>query len=105
MSSQFDSDVKENIENKQKFQTPKNYKVILLNDDYTPMDFVVEVLQRFFGKGQEEAIKIMYDIHHKGTGLCGIYSKSIAETKSEELNKYAEENGHPLTSTISPEEE
>lgn len=75
---------------------PSLFKVIMLNDDFTPMDFVVHVLQRFFNKPPEEAQKITWDIHYNGSGLCGIYPYEIAETKVAQVNAYASENQHPL---------
>lgn len=83
-----------------KLGTPKMYKVILLNDDYTPMDFVVHVLRRFFGKTEEQATQIMLDVHKKGAGVAGIYSLEIAEMKVMQVNHYAQMNHHPLKSTL-----
>lgn len=75
---------------------PPMYKVLLLNDDYTPMDFVVEVLQRFFTKTREQATQIMLKVHNEGRGLCGIYPRDIAATKVEQVMAHARENQHPL---------
>jgi ATP-dependent Clp protease adaptor protein ClpS len=75
---------------------PPLYKVVLLNDDYTPMEFVVHVLERFFGLGRERATQIMLAVHTMGKGVCGIYPKDIAETKAEQVNQFARDNGHPL---------
>ena len=72
------------------------YKVLLLNDDYTPMDFVVLVLQRFFSKTREQATHIMLKVHNEGRGLCGVYPRDIAATKVEQVAAYARENQHPL---------
>ena len=72
------------------------YKVLLLNDDYTPMDFVVSVLQRFFSKDREQATRIMLKVHNEGRGLCGIYPRDIAATKVEQVAAYAREHQHPL---------
>lgn len=80
--------------------TPKMYKVIILNDDYTPMDFVVHVLRRFFGKTEEQATEIMLDVHKKGAGVAGVYSLEIAEMKVMQVNHYAQMNQHPLKSTL-----
>lgn len=77
-------------------KTPPLYKVILFNDDYTPMEFVVEVLQRFFSKGREQATQIMLQIHTKGAGVCGVYPYDIAETKVNQVMTYAREHQHPL---------
>ena len=89
-------------ESQVKPKLPKNYKVILLNDDYTPMEFVVEVLQIFFGMTGDKATQIMLAVHRTGKGTCGIYARDIAETKSAQVNQYAQENEHPLVSEIEP---
>ena len=81
---------------KTKFAPPPMYKVLLLNDDYTPMDFVVSVLQRFFSKDREQATRIMLKVHNEGRGLCGIYPRDIAATKVEQVAAYAREHQHPL---------
>jgi ATP-dependent Clp protease adaptor protein ClpS len=83
--------------------TPKMYKVILLNDDYTPMDFVVLVLRRFFGKTEEEASKIMLDVHQKGSGIAGVFTLEVAEMKVMQVNQYSQMNEHPLKSTLEEE--
>jgi len=75
---------------------PSMYSVILFNDDYTPMEFVVEVLQRFFSKTREQATQIMLQVHTKGSGICGIYPMDIAETKVHQVMMLAKEQGHPL---------
>lgn len=72
------------------------YKVLLLNDDFTPMDFVVQILQRFFAKSREQATQIMLKVHNEGVGLCGIYPHDIAETKVNQVVAYAREQQHPL---------
>jgi len=74
----------------------------LINDDYTPMEFVVEVLQIFFGMTGDKATQIMLAVHRTGKGTCGIYARDIAETKSAQVNQYAQENEHPLVSEIEP---
>jgi ATP-dependent Clp protease adaptor protein ClpS len=79
-----------------KTQEPKQYKVLMHNDDYTPMEFVIFVLKRFFSKNETEATQIMLDVHHKGVGLAGIYSFEVAETKVEQSNQFAKINQHPL---------
>jgi len=79
---------------------PEMYKVLLHNDDYTTMDFVVEVLMMVFSKNFEEATRIMLDVHRKGVGLCGIYTFEIAETKVETVHALARENGYPLKCTM-----
>ncbi|MBR9727828.1 ATP-dependent Clp protease adapter ClpS [Shewanella intestini] len=81
-------------------QPPSMYKVVLNNDDYTPMDFVVEVLQRFFNKNEQQATDIMLAIHHKGKGLCGVYPFGIAETKVIQVNECAKQNQHPLLCSL-----
>lgn len=84
-------------------ETPKMYKVILLNDDYTPMDFVVLVLRRFFGKTEDEASKIMLDVHKKGSGIAGVFTLEVAEMKVMQVNQYSQMNEHPLKSTLEEE--
>ena len=79
---------------------PKQYKVLLLNDDYTPMDFVVYVLERFFNKPPEEATRIMLHVHQKGVGVCGIFPYEIAETKVNQVMDFARQNQHPLQCTL-----
>ena len=79
-----------------KLKAPPMFKVVLLNDDYTPMDFVVVVLQQFFSKTREQATEIMLKIHTEGSGLCGVYPKDIAETKVEQVVAFARQHQHPL---------
>ena len=79
---------------------PPMYKVILLNDDYTPMEFVVHILEIFFGMNREKATQIMLTVHTEGGAVVGIFPRDIAETKSEQVNQYAQENSHPLMSTV-----
>ena len=86
-----------------KVKRPKQYKVILLNDDYTSMDFVVMVLETIFRKSPAEAVQIMLSVHHKGSGLCGIYPKEIAEAKVVAVHRKAKESGFPLKATIEEE--
>jgi ATP-dependent Clp protease adaptor protein ClpS len=85
---------------KKKLKEPAFYKVILLNDDFSPMDFVVDLIVRFFSKSVEEATEIMLSIHHEGFGVCGVYPRDIAETKMNQVNQYARQNGHPLKCRI-----
>lgn len=85
---------------KPKLKKPPLYKVVLLNDDYTPMEFVVEVLQMFFGMNREKATQVMLAVHTIGKATCGIFPRDIAETKSAQVNQYAQENQHPLVSEI-----
>ncbi|QWF69513.1 ATP-dependent Clp protease adapter ClpS [Methylomonas paludis] len=75
---------------------PPLYKVILLNDDFTPMDFVVEILTDFFNMSQEKATQVMLQVHTQGVGVCGTYSKDVAETKVHIVNNYSREHHHPL---------
>ena len=85
---------------KPKTKKPSMYKVIMLNDDYTPMEFVVHVLVRFFSKTREEATKIMLHVHQQGVGICGVFSYEIAETKVMLVMDCARQNQHPLQCTI-----
>ncbi len=75
---------------------PPMYKVVLLNDDYTPMDFVVDVLMRFFGLNHDKATQIMLHVHTRGKGVCGVYTREIAETKVKQVNDYSRSHEHPL---------
>lgn len=79
-----------------KVKQPPLYKVVLHNDDYTPMEFVVEVLEQFFSMNREKATQIMLHVHTRGKGVCGIFTKEIAETKVAQVNEYSRENQHPL---------
>ncbi len=79
-----------------KLKKPPMYKVILLNDDFTPMEFVVHVLEAIFGHNRENATRIMLNVHKSGKGVCGVYTKDIAETKVTQVNSYSRENKHPL---------
>lgn len=90
---------------KPKLKPPAMYKVLMLNDDYTPMEFVVEVLQAFFNKSGEEATQIMLDVHNKGAAVCGIFTKDIAETKVAVVNDYARECQYPLLCEATPAED
>ena len=83
-----------------KIKKPPLYRVSLLNDDYTPMEFVVEVLQTFFGLDRERSTQVMLAVHTQGKATCGIFPRDIAETKSAQVNQYAQENQHPLISEI-----
>ena len=83
-----------------KLKRPPMYKGILLNDDYTPMEFVVHILEIFFGMNREKATQIMLIVHTEGGAVVGIFPRDIAETKSEQVNQYAQENSHPLMSTV-----
>lgn len=79
---------------------PSQYKVLLLNDDYTPMEFVVIVLKRFFRMDMEEATRVMLHVHQKGVGVCGIFPYEVAETKVNQVMDFARENQHPLQCTL-----
>jgi ATP-dependent Clp protease adaptor protein ClpS len=79
-----------------KTKRPSLYKVLLLNDDYTPMEFVVHVLERFFNKNGEEATRIMWHVHQKGVGVCGVFTYEVAETKVAQVMDLARQNQHPL---------
>ncbi len=88
---------------KKKVALPKKYKVLLHNDDYTTMEFVIFILQNVFQKKISEAERIMLEVHQKGIGLCGIYSYEIAESKVHKVQMLAKEHGHPLMSSFEPE--
>jgi ATP-dependent Clp protease adaptor protein ClpS len=81
---------------KPQHKKPPLYKVILLNDDFTPMDFVVEILTEFFHMSQEKATQVMLQVHTQGMGVCGTYTKDVAETKVHIVNEYSREHHHPL---------
>lgn len=86
-----------------KTKKPNLYKVLLLNDDYTPMEFVVHVLERFFNKGREEATRIMLHVHQKGVGICGVYTYEVAETKVTQVMDFSRQHQHPLQCTMEKE--
>ena len=83
-----------------KLKEPPVYKVLILNDDYTPMDFVVHILERFFSMNSEKATQIMLHVHTRGMGVCGVYSRDVAETKVHIVNEYSREQQHPLLCTM-----
>lgn len=83
-------------EEKPKLKPPKQYKVVLVNDDYTPMEFVVHILATFFAMDHAKATRVMMAVHTKGKGICGIFSYEIAETKVDQVNEYSKLNQHPL---------
>ena len=87
-------------EQQPKAEQPPRYKVILLNDDYTPMEFVVHVLETFFGFGREKATQLMLAVHTQGSAVVGIFTRDVAETKSEQVNNYAQSHDHPLMSRV-----
>ena len=88
----------------QKVEPPQMYQVVMLNDDYTPMEFVVVVIQEFFNKDRETATQIMLKIHLDGKGVCGVYSKDVAATKVEQVSEAARKAGHPLQCLSEPVE-
>lgn len=98
-----DTEGESSLDTIQRVETPKMYRVLLLNDDFTPMDFVVLVLRRFFGKTDEEATQIMLDVHKKGAGTAGVYSLEVAEMKVMQVNQFARTQKYPLKSTLEPE--
>lgn len=83
-------------EAKPALKRPSMYRVVLLNDDYTPMDFVIQILMGFFAMNQEKATQVMLAVHTKGKGVCGVFTRDIAETKATQVNQYARESSHPL---------
>ena len=86
-----------------KLAKPPLYKVLLLNDDYTPMEFVVAVLEKFFRMDRDNATRIMLQVHQTGMGVCGVFSREIAETKVQQVTEYSLENEHPLQCTMEPD--
>lgn len=88
------------VKAKPKTKKPSMYKVLMLNDDYTPMEFVVHVLERFFNKGQEAATVIMLHVHQKGVGICGVFTYEVAETKVNQVMEFARKHHHPLQCTL-----
>ncbi len=81
---------------KPKLKQPPLYKVVLLNDDYTPMEFVVQVLESIFQMNREKATQVMLHVHTRGVGVCGVYTRDVAETKVYQVNEYSRSNQHPL---------
>ncbi len=95
-SSHSETETGTGVITKPKAVEPRLYKVMLLNDDYTPMDFVVYILKKFFGKNATEATQIMLDVHNKGSGVAGVFTFEVAEMKLFQVNQYAKKNRHPL---------
>jgi ATP-dependent Clp protease adaptor protein ClpS len=81
---------------KSRVKPPPLFKVLVLNDDYTPMDFVVVVLEKFFAMNREQATLVMLKVHHEGKGVCGLYPRDVAATKVEQVSAFARQHGHPL---------
>lgn len=90
------------LSNTSKAKPPSLFNVLLLNDDFTPMDFVVEVLERFFSKNREQATQIMLKVHTEGSAICGVYPHGIAETKVNQVMDYANQHQHPLQCAMQP---
>ena len=88
------------VKTKPKTKKPSMYKVLMLNDDYTPMEFVVHVLERFFNKGQEDATQIMLHVHQRGVGVCGVFTYEVAETKVNSVMDFARKHHHRLQCTL-----
>ena len=91
------------LKTRPKTKKPAMYKVLLLNDDYTPMEFVVHILERFFNKTREEATDVMLHVHRRGVGLCGVYTYEVAETKVNQVMDFARANEQPLQCTMEKE--
>jgi ATP-dependent Clp protease adaptor protein ClpS len=88
------------VKPKAKTKKPSMYKVLMLNDDYTPMEFVVHILERFFAKSRQEATRIMLHVHRRGVGICGVYTYEVAETKVTQVMDFARQHQHPLQCTL-----
>ena len=102
-SGDNDSDLGVVVKARPKTRKPAMYKVLMLNDDYTPMEFVVHVLERFFNKNRDEATTIMLKVHKRGVGVCGVFTYEVAETKVTQVMDLARQNQHPLQCTIEKE--
>ena len=87
-------------ESRPRLKRPHLYNVVLLNDDFTPMEFVVHVLEHFFALDRENAVRVMLLVHTRGKGVCGCFSREIAETKVDQVNDYSRDNDHPLLCTM-----
>ncbi|MEO1731002.1 MAG: ATP-dependent Clp protease adapter ClpS [Pseudomonadota bacterium] len=98
--SDTDGEVGISTKTRAKPKKPSQYKVLMLNDDYTPMEFVVLVLKRFFGMDLEQATRVMLHVHQKGVGVCGIFPYEVAETKVNQVMDFARQNQHPLQCTL-----
>lgn len=104
MSQKTQSDTSAEVQFDTELKEPSFYKVLIHNDDYTPMDFVVHILEDFFGRSHEEATQIMLMVHYQGAGVAGIYPKDIAETKSMQVNQYSQEHEYPLKTSVEKED-
>lgn len=103
MTNEFDSNLNHDLaleDVRTEIMPPPMYKVVLLNDDFTPMEFVVDVIQTFFRLGYDRATQIMLHVHTRGKGVCGVFTYEIAETKAVQVNEYARQNEHPLKCII-----
>ena len=98
-----DGQEQQGIAIEERLKKPAQYKVVLLNDDYTPMDFVIHILKSYFQKSDQEAYDIMLQVHNQGRGIAGVYSYDIAETKAFQVNAYSKKNQHPLKCVIEKE--
>lgn len=99
MNEQLSHDLVFNLETencKPELQKPRMYRVIMLNDDYTPMDFVVTILKQFFGMPEAKAIQVMLQVHTQGKGICGVFTRDVAETKVQQVNTFSKMSDHPL---------
>ena len=92
-------------ESKPELKRPPMYKVLLLNDDFTPMEFVVHILEKFFNMERHKATQVMLAVHTEGQGVCGIYTRDIAETKVSQVNEYSRKHQHPLLCTLEADDE
>ena len=98
-----DEIVDSEADSEQAIDEPKMYKILLLNDDFTPMDFVTDVLQRFFGSTEENAVRLMLKVHNEGKAECGVFTFDVAETKYTQVIDYAREHNHPLRCQVEAE--
>jgi ATP-dependent Clp protease adaptor protein ClpS len=98
-----DTDIGTGVVTKTKTKKPSMWRVLLLNDDYTPMEFVVHILQNFFAMDEQMAAQVMLHVHHKGVGICGVFTYEVAETKVAQVVEFARNNQHPLQCTMEKE--
>lgn len=98
-------DTSTRLQDRHELARPRLFRVVLLNDDFTPMDFVVQVLSQYFKKSPADAQRIMLAVHQRGQGVAGVYPRDIAETKAAQVTQHARQEGHPLRLTIEPEGE